>query len=163
MAKRRRSKSPSEPLDHGPELRLARGEVVLEGDPARPRGRALSIADELPPELLNSLSLVMRLFELAAFSGYSRSDMERVGGGVCRRDEPTERAENARRHLGAIERHVGPLAWSAIVDLILWQKSAAAWAFDCQSRGFGLDRNAAKPVLMTALSTISAMPRLRTG
>jgi hypothetical protein len=123
----------------------------------RPRGRALSIADELPVELLNSLSLLLRLFEAESFPGYALSTLERMGGGARSRDEPSERAEGARRHLGAIESHVGPLGWSAIVDLLLWQRSTTQWAFDCRTRGYAVDRNAAKPVLMTALAAIASM------
>jgi hypothetical protein len=157
MTRRRRARPTPEPADFGPHERLARGEVRLEGDPARPRGRALSIVDELPVELLNSLSLLLRLFEAASFPGYAVSSLDRIGTGARKRDEPTERAEGARRHLAAIESHVGPLGWSAIVDLLLWQKSAAAWAFDCRTRGYAVDRNAAKPVLMTALAAIAIM------
>ncbi|MGZ8408676.1 MAG: hypothetical protein ACXWVS_01915 [Hyphomicrobium sp.] len=92
--------------------------------------------------------------------GYARSDMERAAGGgrgVCKHDEPTERAEAARRHLAAIEQHVGALAWSVIIDVLLWGRSAQQWAFDCRSRGFAVDRNAARPVLLAALSAISGM------
>jgi hypothetical protein len=136
---------------------LARREVVIEGDVTRPRGRALSIADGLPAELLNSLSLLLRLFEAASFPGYALSNLERMGGGARSRDEPSERAERARRHLAAIESYVGPLAWSAIVDLLLWQKSTSQWALEARGRGYAVDRNAAKPVLMCGLAAIASM------
>ncbi len=147
MKRRKRVQRPA-PVDFGPVERLARGDVMVEGERPYRRARVVDVISRMGDVERRAAAHLLALFEVASFSGFKCAAFEpRSGRGSA---DISDAACRAREELAMIAEALDRRHWGAIWYVLFFGESQIAFAFR-----YGIRRASVGPLLAGALRAVA--------